>query len=336
MPNWILEQPPALLATLAACLTWAVTALGALTVFFLPRKATAMEPLLAASAGVMLAASFWSLLEPAIAQARQVSALPCWLVAALGFLGGGLFLVAGDAAANALQARAGRAARRRAQTGARPQADDGPRAGRAAQQKAGRRPQEEGRTARTTQPPASQQSGKTTAPAKKPTKTLIGAPSPAAASRRRCMLLVSSITLHNIPEGLAIGVAFGGLGRGATPAALAAAASVALGIGLQNFPEGAAVSLPLLREGYSRPRAFWLGQLSGLVEPLAAAAGALLVTAVQSVLPWALAAAAGAMVYVAAHELLPEAQRPASRTGVTLACLAGFALMMVLDVALGG
>lgn len=311
MPNWILEQPPALLATLAACLTWAVTALGALTVFFLPRKATAMEPLLAASAGVMLAASFWSLLEPAIAQARQVSALPCWLVAALGFLGGGLFLVAGDAAANALQARAGRAARRRAQTGARPQADDDPRTGRAAQQKAGRRPQEEGRTART-------------------------APSPAAASRRRCMLLVSSITLHNIPEGLAIGVAFGGLGRGATPAALAAAASVALGIGLQNFPEGAAVSLPLLREGYSRPRAFWLGQLSGLVEPLAAAAGALLVTAVQSVLPWALAAAAGAMVYVAAHELLPEAQRPASRTGVTLACLAGFALMMVLDVALGG
>ncbi len=272
MPMWILRADPVVLAVLAACLTWAVTALGALTVFLLPqRQEPDMRPVLAASAGVMLAASFWSLLQPAILQAAQVSALPGWLVAAVGFCGGGLFLAAADAAVRLCSRRAdqrpGRAVRR-------------------------------------------------------------------LPLDRRCLLLVSAITLHNIPEGLAIGVAFGSL-RDGTPSAMLAAVSVAVGIGLQNFPEGAAVSLPLLREGVSRRRAFWLGQLSGLVEPLSALAGAALVTVVRQALPWALSAAAGAMVYVAAHELLPEAQRPHSRTGVTLACLLGFAVMMILDVALG-
>lgn len=277
MPSWMLTWDPVLLAALSACLTWAVTALGSLTVFLLPRKKVSMEPLLAASAGVMLAASFWSLLAPAIASAPAVCALPAWAVAALGFLCGGAFLALGDLAVRLLQRRL------------------------AARRPAAMRAQEQG----------------------------------AADSRRRCELLVWSITLHNIPEGLAIGVAFGSLKGALTPAALAAAFSVALGIGLQNFPEGAAVALPLLREGCSRRRAFFLGQLSGLVEPLAALAGAALVTAVRPLLPWALCAAAGAMVYVAAHELLPEAQRPDSRVFVTLSCLLGFAVMMVLDVALG-
>lgn len=223
MPSWMLTWDPVLLAALSACLTWAVTALGSLTVFLLPRKKVSMEPLLAASAGVMLAASFWSLLAPAIASAPAVCALPAWAVAALGFLCGGAFLALGDLAVRLLRRRL------------------------AARRPAAMRAQEQG----------------------------------AADSRRRCELLVWSITLHNIPEGLAIGVAFGSLKGALTPAALAAAFSVALGIGLQNFPEGAAVALPLLREGCSRRRAFFLGQLSGLVEPLAALAGAALVTAAE-------------------------------------------------------
>lgn len=154
-------------------------------------------------------------------------------------------------------------------------------------------------------------------------------------SRRRCWMLVTSITLHNIPEGLAIGVAFGALTFESTPAALLGAWMLALGIGLQNFPEGAAVSLPLRREGISRGKAFFLGQLSALVEPIAGVLGALLAMSVKQVLPFMLSFAAGAMVSVVVAELVPESQRNPRRNLITLATLLGFALMMVLDVALG-
>lgn len=158
---------------------------------------------------------------------------------------------------------------------------------------------------------------------------------PMADSRRRCWMLVTSITLHNIPEGLAIGVAFGALAFGATEAALPGAWMLALGIGLQNFPEGAAVSLPLRREGASRSRAFFLGQLSAFVEPVSGLLGALLALAVRQVLPFMLSFAAGAMISVVIAELVPESQRNPHRNLMTLSTMAGFALMMVLDVALG-
>ncbi len=278
MTELMLGLHPALLAMLAACLTWAVTAAGSLTVFLLPRRSDGVMPaLLAASAGVMLAASYWSLLAPAIEAAPLVTRLPVWCVAAAGFLAGGLFLAAGEKLPELW--------REHRQGGQKTDSD-------------------------------SAQDG--------------------YAARRRAAALVGAVTLHNIPEGMAIGVAFGSLTPGQiTPAALAGAVSVAVGIGLQNFPEGAAVALPLVRGGCSRRRAFWLGQLSGVVEPLAACCGALLVGAVRSLLPWMMAGAAGAMIYVAAHELLPQAQRPAGKISVTLACLAGFAVMMALDVGLG-
>ena len=156
-----------------------------------------------------------------------------------------------------------------------------------------------------------------------------------AGNHRRSILLVSSITLHNIPEGLAIGVSFGALAALPTQAALTAAWMLAIGIALQNFPEGAAVSLPLRREGVSRRRAFFFGQLSGAVEPIAAVVGCLLAVHVEAVLPFALAFAAGAMVVVVISELVPESQRSLRPAWMTLATMAGFAIMMMLDVALG-
>ncbi len=154
-------------------------------------------------------------------------------------------------------------------------------------------------------------------------------------SRRRSILLIASITLHNIPEGLAVGVTFGALAAQPTEAALTGAWMLAVGIGLQNFPEGAAVSLPLRREGWSRGRSFLVGQASGLVEPIAGILGALLALLVREALPFLLTFAAGAMVTVVIAELVPESQRNPRRMLMTLATVLGFALMMVLDVALG-
>lgn len=156
-----------------------------------------------------------------------------------------------------------------------------------------------------------------------------------AGSQRRSILLMSSITLHNIPEGLAVGVTFGALTAMPTAAALTGAWMLALGIGLQNFPEGAAVSLPLRRDGMSRARAFFFGQASAIVEPVAAVFGVLLAVYVQEILPFALAFAAGAMVVVVIAELVPESQRSARPAWMTLATMLGFAVMMILDVALG-
>lgn len=256
----------ALLATLG---TWLVTALGAATVvFFKSPSPKAMNMMMGFASGVMIAASFWSLLQPAIEQA-ETAGDPAWLVATLGFLIGAFFMWGSD----------------KVVTYARNRADGG-----------------------------------------QPNERI-----------NRILMLVLSITLHNIPEGLAVGVAFGALGNGFSPEALMGAATVAFGIGLQNFPEGAAVSLPLRREGYSRGRAFLLGQASGMVEPIAGVLGAILVVYVQALLPFALSFAAGAMVLVAVHELIPECQRHRSDCPYlsTMGIVCGFAVMMLLDVALG-
>lgn len=260
----------ALIATLG---TWLVTALGAAVVlFFRSPSPKAMNSMLGFAAGVMIAASFWSLLEPAIARAESVSRLPAWLVATGGFLLGATFLWASDKAVTR--------ARRRTESGK-------------------------------TEP---------------------------AHRMNRIILLVLSITLHNIPEGLAVGVAFGALQNGShSSAALMGAVSVAVGIGLQNFPEGAAVSIPLRREGYSRHRSFLLGQASGMVEPAAGVAGAILVVYMEAILPYALSFAAGAMILVAVHELIPECQRNQEKNpySATMGIVIGFAVMMLLDVMLG-
>ena len=249
-------------ALLATIFTWSVTALGAAVVMMTRRqRPTAMDAMLGFGAGVMLASSFWSLLEPGIALAEELGQLS-WLMAGLGLIAGGSMLMLGDLLL---------------------------------------------------------------------TRVL---PKECTGSRKRTCLLMASITLHNIPEGLAIGVAFGALAGDVTEAALTSAWMLALGIALQNFPEGAAVSLPLRREGMSRRRAFWYGQLSGIVEPIAGVLGALLAVAVRSVLPFMLVFAAGAMIAVVVGELVPESQRNPRKSMMTLATMLGFAVMMVLDVGL--
>ena len=255
-----------LMAFAATLGTWFVTALGAATVvFFTSPRLKALNLMLGFSAGVMIAASFWSLLEPAIARAERMPGLPAWLVATAGFLTGALFLWASDKLVSRALGKVER---------------DGV---------------------------------------------------------RRIILLVLSITIHNIPEGLAVGVAFGALQNGCSAESLMGAVSVAVGIGLQNFPEGAAVSVPLRREGWSRGKSFLVGQASALVEPVAGVLGAWLVLYVQALLPYALSFAAGAMILVAVHELIPECQKNQSNEPyfATMGIVLGFAAMMLLDVMLG-
>lgn len=262
-----------MLALTATLGTWFVTALGAaVVIFFKKTNEKAMNLMLGFAAGVMIAASFWSLLQPAIERAEAYLRTPAWLVVSVGFLCGALFMWASDKAVTYTRRRVGAA-----------RGDVGERI-------------------------------------------------------NRIFLLVLSITLHNIPEGLAVGVAFGALhADGFTPEALMGAITIAIGIGLQNFPEGAAVSLPLRREGCSRKKSFFFGQLSGMVEPIAGVIGAVLVVHIRTVLPFALAFAAGAMILVAVHELIPECQQQKKVCPyfATMGIVAGFALMMLLDVALG-
>lgn len=255
-------------ALVATCGTWLLTALGAaVVVFFKHPNRRLMNLMLGFSAGVMIAASFWSLLQPAIEQAKAYLSIPAWAVATVGFLSGALFMFASDKAVTYTQRRIN---------------------------------------------------------------------TPDGSARSRVFLLVLSITLHNIPEGLAVGVAFGALAGGHTPETLMGAVTIAVGIGLQNFPEGAAVSLPLRRDGCSRLRSFLIGQASGMVEPIAGVIGALLVVSIRGILPFALAFAAGAMILVAVHELIPESRRDEDSDPYfpTMGIIAGFALMMLLDVAL--
>ena len=249
-------------ALLATLFTWSLTALGAAVVMLTRRgHPTAMDAMLGFGAGVMLASSFWSLLEPGLALAEELRQIG-WLTAGAGLLAGGALLMTGDALLSRLL------------------------------------------------------------------------PGECSDSRKRTCLLMASITLHNIPEGLAVGVAFGALTGQVTEAALTSAWMLAIGIALQNFPEGAAVSLPLRREGMSRRRAFWYGQLSGIVEPIAGVLGALLAVKVRAVLPFMLTFAAGAMIAVVVGELVPESQKNPQKSLMTLATMLGFAVMMVLDVAL--
>ena len=258
----------ALLATLG---TWFVTALGASSVvFFTSPNQKILNFMLGFASGVMIAASFWSLLQPAIERAEENSNIPAYIVATLGFLFGAVFIWLSDKVVSVARKKVNNT--------------------------------------------------------KEDSKSF-----------NRIIMLILSITLHNIPEGLAVGVAFGALREGYTAESMMGAISVAVGIGLQNFPEGAAVSIPLRREGYSRKKSFFYGQASGMVEPIAGIVGALLVIYVETILPYALSFAAGAMILVAVHELIPECQKNQSEQPyfATMGIILGFAVMMLLDVMLG-
>ncbi|MCI8565756.1 MAG: ZIP family metal transporter [Lachnospiraceae bacterium] len=262
-----------LMALVATLGTWFVTALGAATVvFFKSPNPKALNLMLGFASGVMIAASFWSLLQPAIERAEASEGIPAYLVATAGFLSGAWFMWGSDKVVSFTRKRA---------------------------------------------------------------DSTQGMPNE---RKNRIIMLILSITLHNIPEGLAVGVAFGALRpESCTVEALMGAITIAIGIGLQNFPEGAAVSIPLRREGYSRKRSFLMGQASGMVEPIAGVIGALLVVYVEAILPYALSFAAGAMILVAVHELIPECQRnqKAQPYTATMGIVLGFAIMMLLDVMLG-
>jgi len=260
--EWFINLSPVFQALLATTFTWSITALGAALVFFFKRvNKNVLDAMLGFAAGVMIAASFWSLLNPAIEMAHNLNMI-AWLVALIGFISGGLLLFSGDKIFSKLD--------------------------------------------------KNEQNG-----------------------FKRSLMLVLSITLHNIPEGLAVGVAFGSIAYGLEGATLASACILALGIGLQNFPEGTAVSVPLRREGFSRKKAFFYGQLSGVVEPISGVIGALLVIKIRFLLPYLLAFAAGAMIYVVVQELIPESQSNMKKDLMALFTILGFSLMMILDVALG-
>ena len=271
MVEWFQGLNPIVQALMGTCFTWFVTALGAGLVFFfksINRKV--LDGMLGFAAGVMIAASYWSLLAPAIEMAEESGGLPAWIPAAGGFLLGGAFLWLVDKLLPHLHLGL---------------------------------PIEEAEGIKT--------------------------------SWQRSILLVLAITLHNIPEGLAVGVAFGAVAANLPAATLAGAVALALGIGIQNFPEGAAFSVPLRRENISRLKSFWYGQMSGMVEPVAGVLGAAAVLLMRPILPYALAFAAGAMIYVVVEELIPESQLETSTDVATIGAMLGFAVMMTLDVALG-
>lgn len=241
-----------------------ITSLGAAVVFLFKKvNKNTMDAMLGLSAGVMLAATFWSLLSPALEMAENLK-LISWLIVSLGVLSGGLLLFCGDKIFDRIT--------------------------------------------------------------KKKTNSH---------SIKRSLMLIFSITLHNIPEGMAIGVAFGSVFYNLEGATLAAAVMLAIGIGIQNFPEGSAVSLPLRREGMSPPKAFFFGMLSGIVEPISAVVGAVLVIKVQVLLPILLSFAGGAMIYVVVQELIPESQTNKKKDLMALFTILGFLLMMIFDVSLG-
>ena len=243
MYSWFSSLTPVLQAFLATCFTWFLTALGAAMVFFFKSLSRRLlDGMLGFAAGVMIAASYFSLLSPAIEMAEQ-SGVPAWIPAVTGFVAGGACLWLIDKILPHLHFGL---------------------------------PMTEAEGLRTTW--------------------------------QRTILLVLAITLHNFPEGLAVGVAFGAVGAGLPSATLAGAIALAVGIGIQNFPEGAAVSFPLRREGISRLKSFWYGQLSAVVEPVAGVIGALAVLAMRPILPFALAFAAGAMIFVVVEDIIPEAQ----------------------------
>ena len=268
--EWFTSLSPVVQAFLATCFTWGMTALGAAVVFVTREMSKrVLDIMLGFAAGVMIAASYWSLLAPAIEMSESLGVFN-WVPAAVGFVAGAVFLRIVDNFLPHLHINA----------------------------------------------PRNQAEGVPT-------------------TWHRSVLLVLAITLHNIPEGLAVGVAFGAVAHGLPSATLAGAVALAVGIGIQNFPEGTAVSVPLRREGMSRGKSFMFGQLSGLVEPMAGVLGALAVVVAAPILPYALAFAAGAMIFVVVEEVIPESQASGFGDAATMGCILGFAVMMVLDVALG-
>lgn len=270
MGDWLGNLNPIVQALLATLFTWGMTAAGSgLVFFFRTIQRRVLDGMLGFASGVMIAASYWSLLAPAIAMTEEAGGV-AWVPATVGFLLGGAFLWGVDKLLPHLHRGY----------------------------------------------PTEQAEGIKT-------------------SWQRSVLLVLAITLHNIPEGLAVGVAFGAAAAGMPAATIGAAVALALGIGIQNFPEGAAVSVPLRREGMSRFRAFFYGQSSGMVEPIAGVVGAAAVLLIRPILPYALAFAAGAMIYVVVEELIPEAQLESLSDVATIGAMLGFATMMTLDVALG-
>lgn len=268
--EWFYTLGPVTQALLATLFTWGVTALGAAMVFLVKGVNKNMfDGMLGFASGIMIAASFWSLLKPAIEMSENMGMIP-WLPAVAGFIGGALFLYLIDKTLPHIHSL-------------------------------GLKQEPEG------------------------IKT----------GWQRSVLLVLAITLHNIPEGLAVGVAFGAAAAGLPSATIAGAIALAIGIGLQNFPEGAAVSMPLRREGFSKTKAFMYGQFSGIVEPIAGVIGAAIVLVAMPILPYALSFAAGAMIYVVVEELIPESQSGKHNDLATMGAILGFALMMAMDVWLG-
>ena len=261
---------PVVQALFGTLFTWGLTALGAAGVFLTRQPSRKLlDSMLGFAAGVMIAASFWSLLAPAIEMAES-GPLPAYVPAVIGFLAGGAFLWGLDKVLPHLHLNFAN-----------------------------------------------------------------GEAEGISTTWRRSVLLVLAITLHNIPEGLAVGVAFGAVAAGLESTTLGAAIALAVGIGIQNFPEGFAVSVPLRREGMSRLRSWWYGQLSAVVEPMAAVVGAAAVFIARPLLPYALSFAAGAMIFVVVEELVPESQRGGNADAATIGAMLGFAVMMLLDVALG-
>lgn len=263
MINYFLELNHTTQAFFACTLTWFITSLGAAIVFFFKKvNKNLLDAMLGLAAGVMIAASFFSLLNPALSLAQELDMIP-WIVAFMGFFAGGLLLFLGDKIFPKLIRNA------------------------------------------------------------------------ESSGTKRALMLVLSITLHNIPEGLAIGVAFGSIAYGIDGATVISALLLAIGIGIQNFPEGTAVSLPLRREGFSRKKAFLIGGMTGIVEPISGVIGAILVLKTRIILPFLLAFAAGAMIYVVVEELIPESQSNKCKDLMALFTIIGFSIMMILDVALG-
>ncbi len=263
MMNCFLNLNHVIQALIATLFTFGVTALGSMIVIFFKKiNKNFMDAMLGLSGGVMISASFWSLLSPAIEMANSLNMIS-WLVVSLGFICGGLLLFLGDKLFDKMS--------------------------------------------------------------KKRENN---------SSIKRSLMLIFSITLHNIPEGMAVGIAFGSIAYGLEGATILSACILALGIGIQNFPEGSAVSLPLRREGYSRFKSFLYGSLSGIVEPISGVLGALLVLKMRFLLPFLLSFAAGAMIYVVVEEIIPESQANKKKDLMALFTIFGFLIMMVLDIML--
>lgn len=273
--DWLRSQPVLMQAFLAGFFTWGCTIVGSAVVFFfkyISRKL--LDIMMGFAAGVMIAASFWSLLAPSIEYAQSSYGKLSWFPAAIGFLAGGFFLRLIDAVVPHLHLS-------------------------------------------------------------KDISEAESVPEHSQKKLSKTALLFLAITIHNFPEGLAVGVAFGALATNPSPEAFVGAVGLALGIGLQNVPEGAALSIPIRTDGKYRLKAFYWGSMSAIVEPIGAVLGAVAVMTMTAILPYALSFAAGAMIFVVVEELIPDSQTNGNTDVATLGLMVGFVLMMILDVALG-